>query len=267
VEIINDYQPRGRFKAALFDFDGTISLIRQGWQEVMVPYFTDVLMQTCGHSDRAAIAAYVREFVDELTGKQTIYQCIRLAEAIAECGGKPADPLEYKREYHRRLLEKIEHRIQGLKEGSIMPADMMVPGVVSFLQALQTRRVTLYLASGTDESYVRHEADCLGISRYFDGRIYGAVDDYKTYSKELVIRKIMAESGLSGCDLLGVGDGFVEIQNVKAAGGLALGVASDESACVEVDTWKRNRLINAGADAIIPNYIHLNEIMAYLYEN
>ena len=26
---------------ALFDFDGTISLIRQGWQDIMIPYFVE----------------------------------------------------------------------------------------------------------------------------------------------------------------------------------------------------------------------------------
>ncbi|HHW09113.1 MAG TPA: HAD family hydrolase [Firmicutes bacterium] len=265
MEIINDYQPRGKFKAALFDFDGTVSLIRQGWQEVMETYFTDVLMQACGSGDRSATAAYVRNFIDELTGVQTIYQCIRLAEEVAACGGRPADPLEYKREYHRRLMQKIEHRIQGLKEGRIKTDDLLVPGAVSFLRALQERGVALYLASGTDEIYVRQEAELLGISSFFAGNIYGALDNYKSFSKEMVIRKILAEHDYSGCNLLGVGDGYVEIQNVKAAGGMAVGVATDELACMEVDTWKRHRLINAGADVVIPNYINLEEIMDYLF--
>ena len=38
--------PAGGFRSALFDFDGTISLIRQGWQQVMTPYFTQVLLAT-----------------------------------------------------------------------------------------------------------------------------------------------------------------------------------------------------------------------------
>ena len=63
----------------------------------------------------------MRDFVDELTGKQTIYQCIRLAEEIRRRGGQPLDPLEYKNEYHRRLLERIDHRLQGLKDGRIAP--------------------------------------------------------------------------------------------------------------------------------------------------
>ena len=39
IETIKEYSGRG-FKCALFDFDGTISLIREGWQKVMIPYFS-----------------------------------------------------------------------------------------------------------------------------------------------------------------------------------------------------------------------------------
>ena len=72
VEIIQDDIIRGRFKAAIFDFDGTISLIRAGWQDVMYPYFVDVLAETPHHEGREALEEVVREFVDLLTGKQTI---------------------------------------------------------------------------------------------------------------------------------------------------------------------------------------------------
>ena len=69
--------------AALFDFDGTVSLIREGWQSVMIPYFVEVLCATPAYtgaqseSELAGINECVREFVDMLTGKQTIYQCER----------------------------------------------------------------------------------------------------------------------------------------------------------------------------------------------
>ena len=37
------FAPRPGISHVLFDFDGTLSLIRQGWPEVMVPMFTEVL--------------------------------------------------------------------------------------------------------------------------------------------------------------------------------------------------------------------------------
>ena len=37
IEIVNQSIPRGHVRHALFDFDGTLSLIREGWQGVMIP--------------------------------------------------------------------------------------------------------------------------------------------------------------------------------------------------------------------------------------
>ena len=41
IEIINPNIIRGRIRHALFDFDGTLSLIREGWQDVMIPQMVD----------------------------------------------------------------------------------------------------------------------------------------------------------------------------------------------------------------------------------
>ena len=37
MEIVNPDIERGRIRSVLFDFDGTLSLIREGWQQVMGP--------------------------------------------------------------------------------------------------------------------------------------------------------------------------------------------------------------------------------------
>ena len=37
------FAPRPGISHVLFDFDGTLSLIRQGWPEVMVPMFVEML--------------------------------------------------------------------------------------------------------------------------------------------------------------------------------------------------------------------------------
>jgi len=110
------------------------------------------------------------------------------------------------------------------------------------------------LASGTDEEYVVKEANLLGITKFFDDKIYGAQDDYKNFSKADVIKQIVNKHNLEGYELIGFGDGFVEVENVKKAGGLAVGVASDEENQVGINEWKRKRLIEAGADIIIPDF-------------
>lgn len=264
IELVRSDALRGRIRSALFDFDGTLSLIREGWQGVMIPMMIQILIQTPGHESEAEVRAVVTEFVERLTGEQTIYQMIRLAEEVARRGGQPADPLEYKRQYHARLWARIEGRVAGLKAGRIAPDEMIVPGAREFLDALRARGVTCYLASGTDEPYVRDEAAALGIADYFAG-IYGARDDYRRATKKIVIEQIMRDHGLSGPEFIVFGDGYVEIENAKSAGGLAVGVASNEAERRGVNGWKRERLIRAGADVIVPDFRQHEELTAYLF--
>ncbi|HRZ93278.1 MAG TPA: HAD family hydrolase, partial [Candidatus Paceibacterota bacterium] len=56
--------------------------------------------------------------------------------------------------------------------------------------------------------------------------------------------------------LLSFGDGYVEIQNTKEVGGLAVAVASDEArnGSGRMDEWKRQRLLGVGADLVIPDF-------------
>jgi phosphoglycolate phosphatase len=200
------------------------------------------------------LESIVTEFVDRLTGKQTIYQMIELARQVRERGGEPLEPLAYKHEYLERLWIRIEHRVAALKAGDVAPVEMVVPGAIEILQNLQQRGLTCYLASGTDQPYVLDEAAALGITHYFGDRIYGALDEYERFSKAQVIQDILKTHDLQGSQLLAFGDGFVEIEETKRAGGIAVGVASDEVKRQDVDQWKRSRLIQAGADVIIPHF-------------
>jgi phosphoglycolate phosphatase-like HAD superfamily hydrolase len=264
VEIINPRVPRGHIRHALFDFDGTVSLIREGWQGVMIPMMVEVLLETSQSKSEEELYAVVTEFVDRLTGKQTIYQMIQLCQEVRQRGGEPPDPLEYKWMYLERLWERIEGRVAGLKSGQIEPAEMTVPGAVPMLEALRARGVSCYLASGTDEVYVLDEAAALGLSSYF-ASIYGALDDYQNYSKKMVIERILAENRMSGPELVTFGDGYVEIEDTRAVGGIAVGVASDEATRCGINEWKRRRLIEAGADLIIPDFRQHERLMAYLF--
>lgn len=265
IEIVNPDLTVGQIKSVLFDFDGTISVIREGWQGIMVPMMVEELMKTPGHESEPELEEYVREYVYFLTGKDTIYQMMRLAEEVTKRGGTARDPLDYKREYHRRLWERIEHRVLGLKGGTIDPREMVVEGALEFLEAVHARGVDLYLASGTDHQYVVDEASALGVSRYFGDRVYGALDNHWERSKALVIKGILESNHLGGASLLCFGDGYVEIENCKEAGGTAVGVASNEVTRRGIDGWKRERLIRAGADVIVPDYTNVPALMSLLF--
>lgn len=124
------------------------------------------------------------------------------------------------------------------------------------MERLSSRGLELYLASGTDEPFVKNKARLLGVDSYFGGRIYGAKDDYASFSKQMVIERILRENAIPGERLLAFGDGYVEIENTKAAGGLAVAVASDEAnnGSGKMDAWKRDRLLGVGADIVVPDY-------------
>lgn len=267
MEILTARDTQHTFHHAVLDFDGTISLIREGWQTVMTDYFLRELLAApkANEKGKEALEQLAREFITLHTGKQTIYQCIALAEELTKLGATPLDPQDYKDEYHRLLLERIDHRRAGLEAGTLEREPLMVPGSVPLLQMLTQRGVKLYLASGTDEHYVLEEAAMLGVDQWFEGRIYGAQRDYQTFSKKMVIQRIIRENNLQGPELLGFGDGYVEIENVVEAGGYAVGVASDEARRTGIDQWKRDRLVLAGAHMIIPDYADMTALEQALF--
>jgi phosphoglycolate phosphatase-like HAD superfamily hydrolase len=250
----------------LFDFDGTLSLIREGWPGVMIPMMVSALRETGTSETDAELTAAVEEFVMRLNGRQTIYQMIQLADEVRKRKGMPLEPLAYKHRYHDLLMERIEGRLAALASGAATTEEWTVPGSHALLEALRKRGVALYLASGTDLKYVKHEAQLLGVAEYFGEHIYGALDDYQNFSKQMIIEKILRDNNLHGAELLGFGDGFVEIEGVKKVGGVAVAVASDEVARRGVNAWKRNRLVQAGADVVIPEYRRHEELLGYLFD-
>ena len=255
VEFAPGFKPRPNLTHVLFDFDGTLSIIREGWPQVMVPLFVELLPPLPGETEEERRRLCLEDIL-RLNGKQTIYQMIQLADRIRERGGAPADPLVYKHDYLRRLEDRIRFRTDGLRDGSIASDDLIVHGGRAMLELLQRKGLVLHLASGTDEIFVRQEAALLDLTRYFGERIHGARDDYQSFSKKLVIDRILRENQIAGEQLLAFGDGYVEIQNTKEVGGLAVAVASDEAAngSGRVDAWKRQRLLGVGADVVIPDY-------------
>jgi phosphoglycolate phosphatase-like HAD superfamily hydrolase len=267
IEIIRAIQLAAPPEHVLFDFDGTLSLIREGWPDVMVPMMVEVLGETGSDETKEQLHQLAFDFVMQLNGKQTIYQMIRLAEEVRKRGGTPRDPLDYKRIYHDRLMDRIRARREDLRSGRVSPGQMLVPGSLELLQTLQQKDTHLYLASGTDEQYVREEVQLLQLDVFFGPHVYGALDDYRSFSKALVIQRILESHRVDGPRLVGFGDGYVEIQNVKNVGGTAVAVASDEAhRSGRPDAWKRQRLIGVGADMVIPDFREHDRLISYLWE-
>jgi phosphoglycolate phosphatase-like HAD superfamily hydrolase len=245
--------PKTPVSTVLFDFDGTLSTLRWGWEKVMEPMMAEFLGE--GSED------IVRAYIDESTGVQTIHQMKWLAEQIRLRGGIPKSPWEYKDEYNRRLMETVSGRRRALLEGEARPEDFLIAGSQTLLKALREEGAALYVASGTDDSDVKAEASALGLTGYF-AEIAGAPERSESCSKEAVILKLLA-SGIPGEYLAVVGDGKVEIAVGKENGARTLGVASDEAALSGINETKLHRLEKAGADAITGDFLALGEIMNF----
>jgi len=250
---------------ALFDFDGTISVIRSGWVDVMAPMMVEILLDLKSGESEFELRTLIQEMIWRTTGKETIYQMMDFAGHVTQRGGRALDPREYKKMYLDRLWTVISSRVDDLQQGRVAPESYMVPGARALLESLKEQGLKMYLASGTDEIYMKEEARLLGVVPFFEGGVYGAQDDLQSFSKKILIQRIISGTDVSGGEIVGFGDGYVEIEEVKLVGGVAVGVATKEPACAEVDVWKRQRLIGVGADYIVPNYLAHEKLIETLF--
>jgi len=265
IEIVNEVE-RGRAKHALFDFDGTISTLRQGWQDIMGPLMVEMICG--GKTPPPEIEETVKRVIDETTGIQTILQMDILVKMVREHGMVPEDEIldaqGYKDLYNERLMIPVRERIARLESGGLTLEEVTVCRSLDFVRLLHERGITLYVFSGTDRQDVRHEAEVVGAAPYFQ-EIWGALRSFKEYSKEKVIAELIAQHDLHGPEVLTIGDGPVEIRNGKEHGCIAIGVATDE---VKRQGWneeKRERLLRAGADILIPDFSEAEALIAYLF--
>lgn len=262
MEILNkSVAPAGTIKAAVFDFDGTISTLRCGWEKVMQPLMLEYISP-----DKEPVQELIDEvdrYIDESTGIQTVYQMQWLADRVEQATGVKRDAWWYKDEYNRRLMLSVQQKKQALEEGKADPEQYLVAGSIEFVKALNERGIALYLASGTDHCDVVKEATILGAAELFT-EIKGAPEHQATCSKEAVLKMLFTEKQFNGEELLVVGDGKVEIALGKANGSYALGAATDEVNRCGVNDVKRTRLVNAGADAITGDFTQVDEILTWL---
>lgn len=261
MEILNVRHARTPVRAVLFDFDGTLSTLRCGWERVMRPLMLEMIS---GGKWDAALEREVDQYIDESTGIQTIHQMKWLAGRAKEQNpAAPDDPWWYKAEYNRRLMREVGKRVEALRAGAESRDHFLIAGSAEFLNALKARGVKLYVASGTDHPDVVSEAGALGLADAFT-LIAGAPVGSENCSKEAVIQKLIAGEGLTGDDFCVVGDGKVEIRLGRAAGARTLGMATDEEVLHGVNPVKRERLVRAGADAIAGDFTCLDELLDFL---
>lgn len=263
MEVLNNQTSHTPVRAVLFDFDGTISTLRCGWEQVMKPLMLEMISGGKGYD--ADLEKEVEDYISESTGIQTIHQMKWLAKTVHERGNNPnapTDPWWYKGEYNRRLMENVSKRVDSLLSGTVPNTAYLIAGSEEFLKTLCSHGVKLYVASGTDHPDVCNEAKALGLSQYFT-LIAGAPVGAENCSKEKVMAQLLKDEGLQGDEVAVIGDGKVEIRLGKEAGARTVGLATNEREG-GVDEVKRERLIKAGADIILGDFTEKNELLAFL---
>ncbi len=265
IELVNPNFLRGAIRCAVFDFDGTLSLLREGWHAIMATQMFEALRQTPACESAGELGPFIDDLIHATTGQQTIYQMKRLAEEVAQRGGQPATPATYKREFAERILARANARLAAIHAGENSAEAWLVPGARAWLATLHTQGIICYIASGTDEEFVRRESAALGIAPYFAG-IFGAHDaDPKNHSKKAIIARLVAQHALRPGELVTFGDGAPEIADTKAVGGIGVGVASNEDTRTGINARKRATLIAAGADVIVPDFSVGETLRAHLF--
>ncbi len=259
----------GKFKFALFDFDGTLSLLREGWQSIMKEMMIEEIIndKKLPENDLSQIGKEVEDYIDRTTGQLTILQMMDLEKMVKDHNLVPEDkiktPIEYKEIYNRRLKEVVKKRVEN---GHLH--EYLLRGSYEFLIDLKNSGIKMLAVSGTDLEDVIEEAEILGIKEFFDAGIYGAVGaDYKAHTKEKIIKHLLDENKLKGEEIVIFGDGPVEISVGKNFGAFTIGVASDEK---RGDGWnlkKFHRLKNIGANILIPDFTIKGDLEKILFLN
>lgn len=260
-------------KYAIFDHDGTISTLREGWEEIMNPMMIKAILgknhKEAGDVLYHKVEARVAEFIDKTTGIQTLVQMQGLIGLVKEFGCVPEEEIldifGYKKIYNDELLLMVKEREKKLQRGELTLEDFTIKNAAPFLTKLYQAGVKLYLASGTDEVDVKSEAKALGYEYLFEGRIYGAVGDVTKEAKKIVLDRILDSIGTSESgQIVTFGDGPVEIRETHKRNGLTVGLASNEQRRYGLNAHKRNRLIKAGADIIISDFSQMDQLLELL---
>ena len=273
IEIVSKWKDQLQIKHAIFDHDGTISTLREGWELIMGPMMMKaVLGDKYKDADEALfqkVQTRVNEFIDRTTGIQTLVQMKGLLDLIREFGCVPEekmlDEFGYKQIYNEELLKMVKEREKKLSRGELSQEDFSLKNAIPFLQKLYDAGIKLYLASGTDEEDVKNEARIMGYDYLFEGRIYGAVGDVTKEAKKIVLDRILDTIGESAFGKVATfGDGPVEIRETHKRGGVTIGIASNELKRFGRNESKRTRLIKAGADVIISDFSQINQLLSLL---
>ncbi len=273
IEIIEPFARKKSLRFVVMDHDGTISVLREGWDDLMHDMMLECISGTAltvlDSETYQMLSSKVKQLISQTTGAPTLVQMEGLVTLIGREGMIPSDTIEtaeyYKEKFVHLLNQHIEERKNRIQQGELSRDDFTIKGVISFLEEVSQRNLTLYLVSGTDEDYVQQEAEALGYAHLFKGGIHGARPNGIS-AKRKVLDYLTLDQQVSGEEILVMGDGPSEIREGRRAGALCVGIASDEVRRFGLNLHKRNRLIRAGAHLVIPDFSQSARLATMLFD-
>lgn len=273
IEEVEHFESKKPPRYVMMDHDGTISVLREGWEDLMVDLMLrciagDALMKL-SPDEKGILTDKVNQLISQTTGAPTIVQMEGLVEMVEREGHVKAEAVKtaeaYKAMYLEDLNRHVEKRIERFRNGELQIEDVTVKGVLGFIHRMKEQGLKLYLASGTDEEYVIKEAEALGYAKHFEGGIHGAKAGGGS-AKRKVLNQLINQEGVAAEQIIVIGDGPSEIREGRKFGAISVGVASDELRRYGINLHKRERLIRAGAHIIIEDFSQLDHLEKLLLQ-
>ena len=244
-------------KYAMIDHDGTLSLLRKGWQPIMHAFWQEIYQVI--FPAKMLEETQLNSLTTSTTGMPTLRQMEIFKDKYlqgASIGlGKYADPVFLKNEFVKRLEEVVNKRKAEILADSSKAGGYRLPDSLKLLNFLTSRGIHLHLASGTDERSVLLDTELLGYSQFFGENIWGARElDWD--AKEAVLSE-WKEKGAKSGQVMVIGDGPREIEAALTSAVLRIGVVMDEENPLKPDMNKAQSLIEAGANGLVLSYRYL----------
>lgn len=199
-DAVHDLLGTGTYKAAVFDYDGTILDSMPMWATVPSRF-------------AARLGAEVEDGFNEKIKYMSLEESAKIFRGL---GAEGSD-------------EEIVDQIMEMVSESYRDELQMKDGVAEVLEDLKTHGVRMCVATQTPSRMIRMANKRLGIDHYFD-EVYSC-GEWETHKTEPDIYYIAAAgAGAAPCETLVFEDIVYAVETAKRAGFTVMGVADDSSA-------------------------------------
>lgn len=224
-------------KAAIIDYDGTLTRVRYGWEVKMTEFFMQKICEDRNlNTDELNKAKdLTAQWVNHAQGTTINQQMGALSEILTEFS------------FDHNLNDLIEEfdtfstdweyaRMHELKDQGQIDS-LFLKGAIDFLKKLQEKNYELHMLSGTSHEKLLYECEVLGLTDYFvhiQGYEHHLASPYKLESMRNTIEKYNYEPQ----NTLIIGDGLTELKAGRELGCPTLAIAIDEHTGNSADNEK-----------------------------